>query len=293
MVTLVIVVLIMINLIGCNKLNSDMEEYTIDEKGEQSLDNIENIIIEGFYLNINVAISDNNDLTYKLSGKLNLNLSNNIDDKGNIECYVKEKNLMIVLNKESDLIQYNNNSLSLDIEIPKEYYKNLSISASYSSISIEDLNLNELAIDSNKGEIYIENCTSNNFLAMVDRVDFRSDKLNTNKAYIEMINGNISLKNYIGDIEIYSSEANIDIECVKSDNNLEVWNQIGSIDLYLPKEATFKLDARTNVGYVKCEFPIPINEISSNEGVKGTVFNDNNSVIINNNEGSIKIMKEK
>ena len=290
---LVFVVLMVINLVGCNSLKSKVEKYTIDKSGEQSLNNIENIIIEGYYLNINIFVSDKDILSYKLSGDVNLNLTNNIDDKINIISYVKENDLMITLNKDSDLKEYNStNSLSLDIEIPKAYYKNLSISTSYSNIRVMGITVNELVIDSNEGSMYIENSTSNNLVAILDRVDFISDKVITSKSYMEMTKGNISLKDFNGNLEIYSREAEIDIQLGESNDDIEIWNEKGEIDLYLPKEATFKLDARTKNGYVKCEFPIPINEISSNEGLKGVVFDDSSSVIINNNEGNIKIMKK-
>ncbi|GAA0182904.1 hypothetical protein SH2C18_51870 [Clostridium sediminicola] len=294
-VIIILMILLSINLNACKKYKAELQTYTIDQAEEENIEGINDILIDAHYLDINLVKTEGDKVKYNLYGKVelkgkNLNKENNNYIK--IKSYSSKDKLFLKFNKDNSFQEYNNrNSLTLDIYIPTEYLNDISIISSSSNLKISNLNLNKLEIKCNSSNIEIENSNLKEFEGIFDAAVFSAKKLDAKKSFIEMTEGRVDFKEYVGNIEIYSKEAEVDIEYIEFKNNIDIRNEKGSVNIALPESSIFALDARTNEGYVRCEFPIPKNEISSDKGLKGVLRSDEYSIFVKNSKGNIRIKK--
>lgn len=290
--------LLLVNITACKKSKTILQTHTINQTGEKSLDGIKDILIDAHYLDINLVKTDGVEIKYHLYGKVDLEVENSDEEnKGinkfiDIKSYINEDKLFLKFDKQNSFQEHNNkNSLTLDIYIPANYINDISIISSSSSIKISNLKLNELEMECSSSNIEIENSILKEVEGILDSVILTATKLDTIKSIIEMTKGQINFNEYKGSVEIYSKEVDINLHYTEFKNKVDIRNGEGSINISLPESCRFALDARTNEGYVRCEFPIPKNEISSNEGLKGILKSEEYSIFAKNNKGNIRIKK--
>ena len=74
-------------------------------------------------------------------------------------------------------------------------------------------------------------------------------------------------------------------------NNVDLQASSGRIELKLPDNAEFKLNARASSGRITCKFPITVSGEKKDNYLAGTVKSDKNSVTLNTSSGNINISK--
>lgn len=292
-VIIIIIIFLILNVIGCAEKSIELQAYTVDQSGEENIAYLDDLLIDCNYMDINLIKTDNPNLTYDLYGKISLDQEEvDINNFVQIKSNVNKDKLIIAVDKDISIKEYNNkSSLTLDIYIPASYSNDISIISSDSNIKISNIIVDTLEIESSKSSIEIENTIASRFNGVADDTIIIARKLDTIKSSIEMTKGGVNFKNYKGNIEINSRESDINIEYDDYSNKVEVWNGKGSVNISLPESSDFYLDARAKDGYVRSEFPIPENEVSSKEGLKGIFKSDKNSIFVSNGTGNVKIKK--
>ncbi|WP_026478548.1 DUF4097 family beta strand repeat-containing protein [Alkaliphilus transvaalensis] len=110
----------------------------------------------------------------------------------------------------------------------------------------------------------------------------------TQNTYLKSISGKIQLTNFVGNLMGEVTSGSIIAEYKEFRNSINLTAVSGKIDLTLPKEAQFIINAKTTSGGIKTNFPITLTH-ASRRSMMGVVGNDENKINLETVSGSIKI----
>ena len=74
--------------------------------------------------------------------------------------------------------------------------------------------------------------------------------------------------------------------------NIDITNSRGGIELNLPPNSNFQLDAESNEGNIESDFTLNVNNKGDNATARGTVGKGGNTVHLKTNRGTIQIRKQ-
>lgn len=120
--------------------------------------------------------------------------------------------------------------------------------------------------------------------------------------YVQSISGKIELKTTNGRIEATAVEGEIRAHTTNGSIEAEIvsLNEVdeialsttnGSITLYLPEDASFKVRAKTTNGSITCEFPVTIKGEVKKKRLEGVVKEGKIDINLKTTNGSIKIKR--
>ncbi len=113
---------------------------------------------------------------------------------------------------------------------------------------------------------------------------------------------NVKVTNEFGDIKITNASKGINLtansgevtletdKIIEQDVNIE--NKFGDINLKLPDMQNGYFDANTNMGSIETDFGFNVNKDVTKETIKGTLINDNVKFKLSNDNGDISILKK-
>ena len=196
----------------------------------------------------------------------------------------------------------------LEVYLPTEYSKNISIATvsadifidnfkfnnvDYRTVSgdikIDKINANDIRVNTTSGDIKI-NGECNNFNMRTVSGDFISSELFTNESELKSTSGNVSIKEFKGDLFSNSVSGDIEINYIEFDNDIIIKTTSGDIEIVLPKDAEFKLNFKSTSGDYKSDFPITIKNINKRHNIEGVVSNEKNKIEINTVSGDLDIL---
>ena len=102
---------------------------------------------------------------------------------------------------------------------------------------------------------------------------------------------NISLDRIAGDLAVSNSNGSIDLTTAPPLGNITVENRRGSVNLSLPEQAAFTVQAETTDGDIENDFSIPTQESKNKKNFVGTVGKGGSVIRINTSEGDISLKK--
>lgn len=179
----------------------------------------------------------------------------------------------------------------LDLYIPKEYTKDISIKMLSGDVKIDSLNLSNFTFDTASGKL-------------------KAESIDAEKISITSSSGGINIKSI--DTKVFkmvgeSSAINID-ECIAKkaeietssgkvlvsykefeDQNITIATSSGSVTLELPETAKFFVEAKTSSGKFKSDFPI---NTTNKKDIRGQIGTKNNKISLKTSSGSISILKK-
>ncbi|MFZ2539048.1 MAG: DUF4097 family beta strand repeat-containing protein [Oscillospiraceae bacterium] len=259
---IILIGVIIMGIFGVKSLTSTRE---INEEKSFSLENIKEIQVS--MLNEAVHV-----IKTKVGGEVKFHLYGKI---------TKETKLISECDNEKIVVKENRSKcgsfeeLFLDIYIPEDYNKSLSIKVSSGDMKMDSLNLSDFSLSSTSGKIDIEKITT-------DKLDLMSTS------------GNISINDCTAKeakIETSSGKAMISYKQFENEN-VNIKTSSGNIIVEFPSNAEFLLKAQTNAGNIQDDFSSDMVGSTERRKIEGQIGTKSNVVTLKSSSGSISILKK-
>lgn len=222
----------------------------VDKESKTAYQDINSIVIETDSTDIKIYTTENDEIQVKYKGK--------------IHCFLCDSDVKYSFGVNDDILKIKSetssfgatfySSLRMDIYVPEEYSKNITVKGMSSDVSINNLNITSLKVKTLSGDIYLKN------IEIEDNLD-----LNTVSGEIEMntIRANIIFETSAGDVEGENIEGNIKGETISGDVEIEIISDkfevdietvTGEVEIQLLKDASFSYTLDTVSGDIEIEF---------------------------------------
>jgi len=189
------------------------------------------------------------------------------------------KNLEVNMTQEGDAIRItvrrtdrklaNNSGAEVDLTVPVGAM--LDLSTSNGRISTTNVR-GDLKLSTSNGELTVAGGQG--------RQDLRTS------------NGKIQLEAQAAQVDAHTSNGAISFTGSLTDGNHVFETSNGSVEISLPGDSQFAIDARTSNGRISTDFPVTISGSSDDNELIGTVGNNQGvSIRIQSSNGSIKLLK--
>lgn len=255
----------------------------LDQEKIEKIDTINQISIETSSCDVNIIPEDREDVKAHFYGNVTSTF------KPELETKVKGKELLIFIKRPKSYSIFNSD-LKLDIFVPRNYKENIDIDSSSSNINIQnELTLNNLFIDLSSGNAKLKDLNIKNLKFEASSGSLIGENIITNSTVLEVSSGAIDLNNFTGNLKGDSSSGSVEVNYNVFDNNIDLETSSGNVNIGLPDDAKFYLDAECSSGDIECDFPIMVRGKQEDNTLKGTVGNDKNKIIINTSSGDINI----
>lgn len=278
-----------------NAINEDSGEDTssqnnnIDESKTEKLQGIEKIDISVAAAAINVIPKGTEEINAHLYGNIEIAGSKN---KPELQCYASGNTLFIIekMNEGNyNKMDSSNQNLKLDVCVPASFSKNIKLSAAVGDLNISQFKLDKLECNPSLGKLSINNITANTFNYVSGTGDLTATGLHTKDSFLHASLGKIEISDFTGNLTAASSSGDIIIRYSSFNNNVDVKESLGKVQLQLPEKSQFSLDAKTSLGKLDCNFPVTVTGIKKENQLQGTVVSDKNKVKLNVSTGDISV----
>jgi hypothetical protein len=105
----------------------------------------------------------------------------------------------------------------------------------------------------------------------------------------------VTLSNIAGGIEVDNQNGAVEVSALSAKtggcNNILIRTSFSPIRVYLPPDASFRVNARTSFGHVQTDFPITVSGSIGNDSIEGLIGNGACELRLNNSSSSIEILK--
>lgn len=205
----------------------------------------------------------------KESRDLKVNFHGKAMQEIKIVCEIENETLIIKTQPKPRMPLYED--VVLDIYIPKEYEKNLSINTYSSSVKMDSLSLESISYSTFSGKLEAQ------------QLHVKKISMNTNSGGVEI------KKIDTEDLAVKSGSGKILVAYNEFENqNVKIETSSGSITLELPSSAEFFIEAKTSSGNFQSDFPI---KATDKKDIKGQIGTKNNQILLQTLSGSMKILK--
>lgn len=253
------------------------------------LSNINKIDIDADSADVNIVSEERKDIKVKFekakdSKKVNCDLKVAVNNNS-LDIKVSNNKKMFNI-----ISMGNSEKVTITIYVPKNYNKNLNVDTSLGSIDLKDINLDNVICELGLGSMSITNVQAKNFKCNNKNGKIIANKLYTNSTTINASLGKAILKEFTGALEMDMGNGSADISYVKLSNNVNIKQSLGDVDISLPKNAEFYLNAEAKLGNLESDFPVTIQGNAKDEDkLEGIVKTDKYKVTIKNSNGDINI----
>jgi len=102
----------------------------------------------------------------------------------------------------------------------------------------------------------------------------------------------VRLEDLSGDVHIQNSNATVEMQPKLPLGNIDVTNARGEIDLELPANAGFQLDAQSTGGEIQSDFNVKVDNSGNIANAQGTIGRGGSQVRLRSDHGTIQIKKQ-
>ncbi|MDP4088647.1 MAG: DUF4097 family beta strand repeat-containing protein [Bacillota bacterium] len=259
----------------------------VDEAKTADIKDVDEISVNVSSADINIIPEDREDVKAVLSGYIK---SSSEVAKPELTVDKSSNKLSIGIKGQNSFWGFVNISLKMDVYIPKSYSKDLSLDSSSGEMNLtEKLTLNNLICSLSSGDLTIKDTTCNKFSYDCSSGSMKADILKTQETKLDSSSGDITIKSFTGNVEGESSSGEISIAYSEFNNNVNLTARSGEINIKLPKNSEFYLDANCSSGEVDCDFPVTISGKKKDNTLTGTVVSDKNKIKLNTSSGDINV----
>jgi len=263
----------------------NMVKENIDEEKIETVDEIKNIDIETPFVDVNIITENRKDIRIHYNGSLKANYIPELKTK-------KNANTLYITAKKEGINSYSvsNSNLKLDIYVPMDFKDNIKITTSSGDIGISNLKLHDVDIVASSGNININNLSTESLSVETSSGDQKFKGLESKKSSFLASSGDIEIYGSTGDTDATTSSGDINLNYDVFNNNITIVASSGDVDIVLPKDAEFNINASTTSGDIESSFPVTVTGKLKNN-LNGKVGNSNNTININTTSGDISIEK--
>nr|WP_315024518.1 DUF4097 family beta strand repeat-containing protein [uncultured Aminipila sp.] len=179
----------------------------------------------------------------------------------------------------------------LDVYIPKEYKKDISIKMLSGDVKIDSFNFANFTLDTASGKLEAEQLKADKISINSSSGKLEIKKIDTKildiKGKSSAININECMANEAG---IETSSGKVLVSYKEFENqNINIATASGNVTLEIPEAAEFLVEAKTSSGKFKSDFPI---KTTDKKDIKGQIGTKNSKVSLKTSSGSISILKK-
>ncbi len=150
-------------------------------------------------------------------------------------------------------------------------------------------NISLLGNTSVKLNIYVPGSYSGDIRLETVSGDIEITSPDTAETKIKTTSGRVRLRDFTGKLDFESISGSLDAQYSTFSSDIRAKTVSGSIELELPDDAAFTLEASTVSGDIDCGFPVTVTGSLSKRGLTGTVGNGDNSIIFETVSGNTRI----
>lgn len=234
---------------------------TVNEENFLDMKDIKKVEISSSFVDVKVIQEDRNDTWIRYYGEMKSDIVpilkvENKDGKGLIKLENPKGNYTVT-----------SSNVILEIFIPQNYNNDMIISSSSGGFDLRDLNLNNISLITNSGDIEMENIKSN-------------------KIKSKASSGDIEIKSSTGNLELSSSSGDMVINSTKDTGDMNLATSSGDILFNFHNEASYTINAMTGSGdYI---YDIPINILKNlGKGFEGVLENGDRDINIVTSSGDV------
>ncbi len=216
---------------------------------------------------------------------------------------------MVVVGKSQPFKYDLPNDLILEISIPENYEKNLSIDISTGKVKIDSFRLASFSLHTTTGGMEAGNLMAEKINLTTSTGNIKFNQLQTMEleikgttgkvniedcivetARIKTTTGNVSLRNTSGNFNIETSTGKVLLDAMEFENrNITIRTSTGSISVQLPSTPEFSFVAKSSTGKLQSDFSIDTNE---KKRITGEIGTSSSLVDLHSSTGNITISKK-
>lgn len=215
-----------------------------------------------------------------------------------------------VLNISADGL-FSIGQLKLDIYLPADFSKDIFLYSASGSIITDALDVTQLELGTASGRIQADNINANtveidsssgslnieSLQANIVKLKTQSGRIQVNQSVVEEVkvttaSGDITLKDVEGNLDVNTASGHVDISYKTFlENRINVRNTSGQINLGLPVDASFILDAHSVSGSVQSDFQVNTQKAPGKISAYGQLGEGTGSVSLSTTSGRIKLFQ--
>lgn len=266
--------------------------HYIDETKSQVIDEAEFIDINLISGNISLIPYDGTDIKATLKGSFKIAS----DDLPHLQVQSSGGTITIRFLKDNGSLNSIsvNDDFKLDVYIPKNYNKNLSVKSVSANISCDNLAISKLTASSVSGEIKLSNMISTESKFNSVSGDITIDNLSNTSASIGSTSGSIKITNFSGNLDGKTISGNLNVSYKDfQENIIEFKSTSGEVRITLPNSSSFYVNSSSTSGDIDIDLPVTVAN-SSKKSIIGTVGNSSTKGKVNLStiSGDISIYKK-
>lgn len=274
---------------GGNLFNQIGNQYTISDTKKSSIENIHQISVDASSITLNIVPENTNEVKVNLSGSVSTSSSYT---KPELQCYKSGDTLYISVKDHTGIyFGFFNSNMKLDVYVPSSYNNDMKLSSSAGDININGFKLTSLKCSLSAGKLTMSNISASTFSYNNSAGNLKADALFTENATLNSSAGSIDISQFTGNVNSTNSAGDTKIQYASFNNNIDVHSSAGKIEITLPSNAQFNLDAASSFGNVKCNFPITTTGVTKDNKLEGNVGNSSNKIKLQNSAGNINLIK--
>ena len=223
---------------------------------------------------------------------------------------ISNKKLMVSA-KRKYLLLGTAEDICLDIYIPGEYQRNISIKTSSGAVKMDPLDLldftlntssggleaeklaaEKITLNTTSGKLNIKNLSANELEIKGSSSSIHIAECNVKEARIKTTSGKVILENSSGNLDVQDTSGDVLVACKRfADQNINIATTSGNVKLELPDSAEFILKAGNTSGNIQSDFQVNAAGSVSPHKIEGQSGAKSNKVTIQAKSGSIQILK--
>lgn len=262
---------------------------SIDEIKEFNTKDISNIFVDAVSSDVNIFLSKDNNIKIHFHGT-----ASELSKAPKLETTQSGDKLEIAIKHPKQIMSIINFSLDtkVDVYIPENYKKSISIETVSGEISIDKLEADDFKAHTTSGDIDINSIVASitDFNSVSGTINIK--ELLSKSSGFSTTSGDIKIDKITGDIKSNSVSGSIKALYKEFNNDIDAETVSGDVEVGLPKASEFKVDFSTTSGELDNDFPIVITGKVDKRDVKGTVGNGQKTIRIETVSGDADINKE-
>lgn len=197
-----------------------------------------------------------------------MNILRSTNDKGVLKIYGRAP-----FNSVEEFIEVTDNNGTLTVKQIKKLPRRIKKYRLNVDLYLPDSSYNNIDLALVTGIIKVQrDIKCKDFTASGTTVNIDINQLESERADISTVTGDIDIKDMIGDVSVNVVTGSIDVEYnTYKDEDITLSCTTGGIKLTLPEDSGFNLKTSTVTGSVDCDFPVTVNGNLNNRNVSGTV----------------------
>ncbi|GFZ33547.1 GNAT family acetyltransferase [Clostridium zeae] len=266
---------------GFNKYN-----YDLNDEISESLDGVDNIQLS--FVSGDIVFHENNE------NKIKVTLSGSLRSSSELTApklqYSKNGSTMkVYIQKNSFFGSYSLNS-KVDIYLPKDYSKNLSVSSVSADILLSDKKFINLEAVTTSGDVKLSNITADSLNIKTVSGDMSGSSITSNKFVADAVSGKIDFDNFEGVTKATTISGDISMKYTNLIGDIDVHSTSGDVKLGLPNNCSFTLESSSTSGDINSRFSLN-NTSSGKRSLSGSYGNGTNKLSIHTTSGDITLNK--